>query len=249
MRSLENLSLMFSKSTKQSNTIPYPEIEKGLFGDTILFCWPISAESETTRNNETWKLFPWVAFFLEQVIISGIERGILLRGAISIGKYAYDENTFLGPAITDAHAWSEEADWFGVILTPHCRIYLTYLFENDAERGKILENPLFFPMKYEDMIFVKYNVPLHNQKFKELFALSWPVHLLMEGEANGKSGSMMLAHYLLNNSIPKGTESKYENSFNFLRWFEKESWPKMRKNLIKDKYNFKKDADPVPKEH
>jgi hypothetical protein len=210
----------------------FPKIEKAVFGDTIILCWPITPESETSREVKTWKVFPYIAILLRNIIISGLERGILFRGSISIGEYACEENTFLGPAITDAYAWSEEADWFGVILTPHCQIYLTYLLENEAEKETI--SKVEPTMKFENALCVKYCVPLH-QGSKELFALSWPLPFLNTGHGSGKSGLVLLANLLLNKSIPKGTESKYENSINFFKWFEKEKYSELRDKFEKSR--------------
>jgi hypothetical protein len=238
IQTLENFNDIFSKSNDLPKTIAYPEIEKALFGDTIVICWPISQETELSQESKIWKIFPWITTLLQRLFILGLERGILLRGSISVGEYLFEENCILGPAISDAHVWSQEADWFGIILTPHCRIYLTNILENDVERKTFAESPLAF-FAQNELICVEYPVPLHQGE-KKLFALSWPIHFLSEGEGSKKSGLVMLANCLLDKQIPKGTESKYENSINFFKWFEREKWPNIREWTKKTDYQFSK---------
>src|SRR5208337_2933587 len=126
----------------------FPEIKIAVFGDTIIICWPISLDARISRERRIWAVFPGVAVWLQRAVALGIKLGILLRGSVSIGEYLHDGNTLLGPAITDAHVWSQEADWFGVILTPHCRIYLTALLENEAKKKAIQVNDDLFCVKY-----------------------------------------------------------------------------------------------------
>jgi hypothetical protein len=225
--------------------IIYPKIEKALFGDTIVLCWPISSEPETSPEIKIWKIFPSIAILLRRIIFLGLERGILLRGSISIGEYAHEENTFLGPAITDAYVWSQEADWFGMILTPHCQIYLTYLLENEAEREAI--SKVDYLLKFENGLWVKYPVPL-RQGSKELFVLPWPIYFLTQGKQSGKSGLVLLANHFLNKPIPKGTESKYENSINFFKWYEKEIWPKLQIEFEKERTSSLKKMEEIREE-
>ena len=49
---------------------------------------------------------------------AGLERGIPVRGATAFGRATVSQTAFVGPAIDEAAAWHEQADWFGVFMTP-----------------------------------------------------------------------------------------------------------------------------------
>ncbi|MFA6226433.1 MAG: hypothetical protein WC620_09760 [Methanoregula sp.] len=150
----------------------------------------------------------------------GLQHHILLRGSISVGKYLIDNSnipntasntTIIGPAIADANAWAQEADWFGVISTPHCQICLSKMLEN--------RDTLIVPI---ELLFTKYSVPLHNnQGKKDLYAISWPSLFLLPHNGLPVVGLYGLTKILSKFDIPKGKESKYENSIAFFMNFEK----------------------------
>jgi len=187
------------------------------FGDTIIVCWP------TGREKDPIIKFPGVARWLQGAIALGIKFGILLRGSISIGEYLVEENnTILGPAIADANAWAGEADWFGVILTPHCQIYLTTILEN-----KVMNSAINVNFNY---MCVKYPVPLHQNKKKDLYAISWPFDFLGRF-AKTNTGLVNLTQLLSNSSIPIGVETKYENSIEFFKWYEDKIYPILLRDM------------------
>lgn len=193
--------------------INYPEMTVTTFGDSIIISWKID-ECVSPEY-----ILPVVAIWIENAIFWGLHHHILLRGSISVGKYLIDNSaivntasntTIIGPAIADANAWAQEADWFGVFLTPHCQQCLTKMLEN---RGTAI-----VPI---ELLFVKYSVPLHNNKgYKELFAISWPSLFLLPQKGMSvvrlDGFSKMLSRF----DIPKGKESKYENSIAFFKNFE-----------------------------
>jgi hypothetical protein len=192
----------------------YPKMTVTTFGDSIIICWPTGTEKDSVV------LFPGIALWLQRAVTLGIEYGILLRGSISVGDYLVDGDTtntsILGPAIADAYVWSEEADWFGVILTPKCQIFMTIGFESPSD---------------SDLWCVKYPVPLHHEK-KELYTISWPFFFLQKNKSK-QNGIVALTRLLSNFNIPKGVESKYENTIEFLEWYEKIKYPKLKEAQAK----------------
>jgi hypothetical protein len=76
-----------------------------------------------------------------------------------------------------------------------------------------------------ELLCVKYPVPLHNNKGKkELYAVSWPsLFLLPRGTT--PLGLYRLTKLLSKFDIPKGKESKYENSIDFFRKYEEYTLP------------------------
>lgn len=196
--------------------LEFPKMTIATFGDTLIICWPTDSPKDSLIK------FPGIGRWLQGAIALGIKYGILLRGSISIGEYLIEGNTtILGPAIADANAWAEEADWFGVILTPHCQIFLTTLLDNKAMRETTKVNG--------DYLCVKYPVPTHNGK-KDLFVISWPYFFLGRFK-NREPGSVTLSQLLSNHNIPKGVESKYENSIEFFTWYEEKKYPALLEDM------------------
>jgi hypothetical protein len=60
-------------------------------------------------------------------ILHSIQAEIPIRGATSFGKFAIQDNIFIGKAVDEAAAWHEFADWIGVHLTPSAE----FIFQND----------------------------------------------------------------------------------------------------------------------
>jgi hypothetical protein len=54
----------------------------------------------------------------EWAIQQSIQAEIPVRGAISFGSFAIQDNIFIGKAVDEAASWHEYADWIGVHLTP-----------------------------------------------------------------------------------------------------------------------------------
>jgi hypothetical protein len=196
----------------------FPEMTISTFGDTLVICWP------TGREKAAVVKFPAIAEWLQSAIVFGLKREILLRGSISIGDYIIDngDRTVLGPAIADAHAWSEEANWFGIILTPYCQIYLGSVLENRAMIEATKVN--------NDILCVKYDVPLRDGK-KEMYAISWPFFFMVT--FTELPGPVTLSILLTKFSIPKGMESKYENSIQFFNFYENSIYPAVNESVRK----------------
>jgi|WetSurMetagenome_2_1015567.scaffolds.fasta_scaffold145951_1 hypothetical protein len=198
--------------------ISFPEMTVTTFGDSIIISWKIE------EGVPPEYILPVVAIWIENAIFWGLHHHILLRGAISVGKCLIDNSaiantasntTIIGPAIADANAWAQEADWFGVILTPRCQLSLAKMLEN--------RDNSIVPI---DLLFVKYSVPLHNnQGKKELYAISWPSLFLFPPSGVPVIGLYGLTKKLSKFDIPKGKESKYENSIAFFKNFEENVFP------------------------
>jgi len=205
-----------SPNVKSRSHIQFPKVTICTFGDTIIICWPTETEQATTG------VAPGIFMWLQQAIVKGLHHKILLRGSVSLGEYLVDgDNTLLGPAIADASAWAEEADWFGVILTPTCRLAMTRYFEN-SDLIKLSNNPEDWCVKYPA-------VPLH-EGIKELVVVSWPQCFLEAVEKEHLPGYAKISVLLSKYSIPKGVESKFENSLKFFKWYEENIYPKFVDN-------------------
>jgi hypothetical protein len=205
-------------NAKYGLKINYPEMTVTTYGDSIIISWKID-DGITPEF-----VLPVVAIWIENAIFWGLYHDILLRGAISIGEYLIDNSeiiniasntTIIGPAIADANTWAQEADWFGVILTPNCQIRLTKMLE--------AQSPVIMPI---ELLFVKYSVPLrNNQGEKTLYAISWPSLFFRPPKGLAALGSDGFTKQLSKFDIPKGKESKYKNSIGFFENFETNIFP------------------------
>jgi hypothetical protein len=135
-------------------------------------------------------------------------KGILFRGAISIGSFTVNEatNTVMGAAVTDAAAWYDRADWIGIVATPQASLLIQSVVEHEH--------------KSLNHLFVDYAVPIKEGPALVLKAVNWPKAFFVAGltpcEAGERQRAKCLA-LLAKNQVPRGTESKY---FSTLKFFD-----------------------------
>ncbi|MBF0584748.1 MAG: hypothetical protein HQL80_11025 [Magnetococcales bacterium] len=180
-------------------SLPMPYI--ATFGDTVIFTWNVG-------QDRVMKTLPSVASWLSALLNLGIANKMLLRGALSVGEFISRESTVLGPAVSDAASWYEEADWVGVVLTTKCKLSLISLLEN-AKHNQRLKKIDF------NKWFVEYDVLCHSGK-KRMWVVSWPYNAWAVSD-DEMTAIEMLSVALSDFSIPKGTEMKYENTLQFFR--------------------------------
>lgn len=204
-----------------------------IFGDTLLFAWSFDGDKAASQPVALKFLAMWLAHF----IWDGVKRQIFYRGAMSTGEILVNpgSNTVIGPAVVDAAAWYEQADWFGVIATPSFGIGIDHFdlikqsaannndsdeyrkysaacqaFSTDTLQSSILED-------YYSPALVRYSVPLKTDQEKEMWVASWPYALLkLHNDSKGKAKVAFLdALASMSKPLPKGAEAKYEKSIKF----------------------------------
>ncbi len=195
-----------------------PDVQIFTFADSIILMW------NTNEDNVT-NILPVVSQWLRPAIGWGIQNKILLRGCMTIGHYVADDKSAIGPAIVDAVAWCDTADWFGIILTPKCKYYLDRLIENVTHN----EESCYYGYDFSEW-FLKYEVPFKNTK-KSMWVISWPYYLLSRTHEE-ETAFERLVKALMKYPIPKGTESKYENSVEFFKSFEKGVFPRIKNKRV-----------------
>jgi len=196
LKQLEPLNKKFSEFEKD---IPSPIIFS--FGDTIIFTWDIG-------DDRIMKGLVPVAEWLRVAIMLGLSRKMLLRGSLAVGKYIAFENTVIGPAVADAAAWYEDADWFGVTLTPTTEYHLISLIETwDKSKGRL----------DIEKWFIEYDVPKKGGIHKKQWVVSWPYQAWASDKPPSPIGT--LATLLWDLPKPRGTEDKYRNTFEFYKWY------------------------------
>ena len=110
----------------------------------------------------------------------------------------------MGPAVSDAAAWYELADWVGINTTPHATLFINSLLEQTST---------------DDInhVLVEYDVPLKNGRRMTLKAENWPKGFFLPGlrpEGRGKPRAAFLT-LLGEHRIPIGSEAKYFNTVEF----------------------------------
>lgn len=173
---------------------PLPKPDVNTFGDTIVFTWSLPAYPD--------KGLVLASMWTAEAISKGMEIQLPLRGAIAHGKFLCKGATILGPAVADAAAWYEKAQWLGVIATPSSSIQLEFLKDK-------------FPLMW--FSFMPYNVPLKGGGVIPTWAVAWPWTFIWK-EWEQKSSIPAREEFLATFKqfkIPPFAANKYYNTLNF----------------------------------
>lgn len=181
------------------------------FGDTILLFWEIKEE-------DLDELLPVVGWWLARFFESALMSNIYFRGAMSIGEFIEDStsNTVIGPAVADAAAWFEAADWIGVIATPACGFYLSKMATVVSAKSERSRHPFEY-----DLMLVQYDVPMKSGVTTRLWAVNWALYFSLQTSLLEQDASLYLS--LRGQPVPRGTEQKYANLLAFYRHVKQES--------------------------
>ena len=123
--------------------------------DTIALFSPCEDRDNDEENYNILKLH---AELCSRVMDISADSGFALRGAITIGEYAYWKNVIVGPGVDECASWYEQADWLGVIFAPSAQFII------DAQRNKNKDER---NLRYDeaDGRFPKRNqIPWYDQK-------------------------------------------------------------------------------------
>jgi hypothetical protein len=164
------------------------------------------------------------------VLVTGLKTNIAWRGSVAIDHYVIDDSSVLGPAVADAAAWYEAANWLGIVATPRT----SHILKSDpAINGS----------------FVDYDVPLSGGTHtSRLPAVNWVQSFVSElflqrrqtaaRDTNAtapfeevvtiENCSCHLADLLSRFRIPRGTEMKYSNTTAFFHTFLETSYQKSK---------------------
>jgi len=142
------------------------------------------------------------------IYIHLLRQRMFARGAITWGEFTQSGPVFLGPAIDDAAAWHEQADWIGVIATPKSSYFIDRMGNRHFKNGDHRIDP-----------FIKYPVPLKDGKTINLNALTWPAFLQAGYKDNSDLGIEKTLTGCFSEQSPFGRDVhlKYENTLSFVR--------------------------------
>ena len=203
LKILMDVSINKSQSTNKNLV----GLKYSFFGDSILIT------CEIVDKKETKEYFAEVSYLITSVLAEALRQKILFRGALSIGNYIEESNIILGPAVVDAAIWHDRLDLFSVITTPSAFNKIRSFYSlNDPS---FEETSLTFPI-------MKYKVPM-KEGFLETYIYNWPMAIptLIESFEKEIIGRDTLHWYFDKISrfyIPPGTENKYRNTEDFVRY-------------------------------
>lgn len=188
------------QGAKETEVGDFYEPQFMIFGDTVLFLWQLDKQAEQT------KYLPVFGLALGHVFVEALQQGIPLRGALAFGYAAYDDQVAVGPAVSDAAAWYEQADALAVLVTPRTGLVVEMYSHQDP--------------RLIGEAFAKFNFKLKDSTTRqELWAVSWPAVLRDRCRGDGISEEdirpRLLSTLHQKFVIPKGTEMKYHEALSF----------------------------------
>jgi len=201
---LESRELVLEKLNQRAEAglIDKARLRLFTFNDTVVIVYlAVAGQDVSLKDIDTF------AVRLRAFMMHSFESQILFRGSISVGEFRLVDdatNTVMGPAVSDAAAWYNQADWIGIAATPHATMFIQSLLERES--------------KNLDHILVDHDVPLRVKGSSvNAKAVNWPKAFYVTGlrpKLKGGARSMILS-FLARHRVPLGTESKYQNTIDF----------------------------------
>jgi hypothetical protein len=208
------------------------KIIKILFGDTIIAYIKFNYSKNNMEDLELINNLVYFSRWIQPIIWEALRNHILLRGAISIGYfYSYEVNKILlGPAVSDVASWYEQSDFFGIICTPLAGFYVAQYDEPLSGIREHVKNDIINEIP---KIFVRYDVPLKENRKHYLYSINWidiydydSDYKKYVDDSMNKFKDLTLNNiskydyysYIQSFNIPVGTENKYFNTENFIEF-------------------------------
>ena|SRR5229473_1987983 len=194
------LQLLTQKAEGVLGEIRAPMITTFTFNDTVLIILRTGTEEPRLKRISDFFMI------LRKFLVDSLAHRILFRGSIAIGSfYTNDEtNTVMGPAVTDAAAWYDKADWIGVHATPRAALVIQrWLEHNDKSKGNVM---------------LDYDVPLKQGAVVHTKAVNWPKVFFVDSISPCEVGTEpkeKLLEFLTQHQVPWGTETKFYNTITF----------------------------------
>lgn len=197
------ITLDIDKKEKKGAEKLFNKLRPRFFADSLLMTYEVIRERQI--NNYLGR----ICFILNILIVQALEKGILYRGAISIGDYIENEDIVLGPAVTDAANWYDRWNMIGVMATPATSHYIK------AAHNTSLEDVKKGVDTDQDMVL--YGVPVTGSEPQYTYALNWP-RTVQDLHAHIQRTDPLLWYYqrIKGLSVPLGSESKYANTEQFI---------------------------------
>lgn len=154
------------------------------------------------------------ATFAALVFVLGLQTELALRGVVCVGEYFQSEHITIGPAIADAATWYETGEIIGVHLTPKACLM--------AEQIRIRESGIGLDTQVDrwmsDVLFST-EVPLKGHGSPG-FLVNWTMAFGAYQSIQGVTAEQWFLRQLQKMPVPRGTESKYQNTIRINREME-----------------------------
>ncbi|MGC2427011.1 MAG: hypothetical protein WA421_08250 [Nitrososphaeraceae archaeon] len=147
--------------------------------DTIIVTIPTDASFDYIIN----KAFD----LLIKPFIESLRIGMLLRGAISYGRYYLSDRLIIGPALDDAAFHHDKLNWIGISLSPSLDINANNMISTNT--------------------CIYYNDIPHKDSHYSSFVLNWPIF-----DINGECYMILQQESV---KVSESVKEKYSNTFKF----------------------------------
>ncbi|MXV49512.1 hypothetical protein GS399_00890 [Pedobacter sp. HMF7647] len=183
----------------------YPFIVDYLtFSDTIIITLQWNKFEDET-------LIPYVVRLIDGVLSTCLAENLLMRGALSFGKFIKEDNIIIGPAIDDAAYWHDKAQLIGCVLTPNT----TLLYDSGIE---YIEKNHHEDHDYRQHA-IKYKTPFKNNTIYDLYNVNWPLSTYKAFKPLGDPAPLIRVKSILGRyPIPAEAYNKHENTISFFNY-------------------------------
>jgi hypothetical protein len=174
------------------------------FSDTIIitFHWD---------GVETEAMIPYIVRMIDGLYSSCLAEDLLMRGAMSYGRFIKEENIIIGPAIDDAASWHDKAQLVGCVLTPNT----TLLYDSGIDY--VERNP-HTDYDYRQHA-IKYKTPFKGGVAYDLYNVNWPLSTYKALNPLGAPSPLTRIKARLGKyPIPADAFNKHENTIDFFNY-------------------------------
>lgn len=213
------------------------EMKVDTFQDTIMLTFPIG-KIENIKDIQAKKILP-VRNAIMRIINLSIEKGYLIRGAMSMGEFLYDDemSTIVGEAVNDAHKYHEKGNWCGLVVTPSARPLIEKLFNELGDNNNYNKNSK--GLLIAKMSFFDCPVPQKDNQSETFYCAGWPIDYFLseyknfdENPIEAKEHLIELVSKIKRDHNDPNIEEKYKNTIEFI---EQCFNPEFLKNVVDEK--------------
>jgi len=205
LRKLNRIHKQLDEYIKYFKSLRSPhKLEYITFSDTIIITLTLSGFPNETS-------IPMMVRAIDGVFSTCFAEDLLMRGAISFGKFIKRKNILIGPAVDDAALWHDKAQVIGCVLTPNT----TILYESGIDYMMRDPNQTYDYSQHA----IKYNVPFKESKTYLLYMVNWPLSMYKAFAPLGPPDPILRFKGILGKyQIPAEAYQKHLNTISFFEY-------------------------------
>jgi hypothetical protein len=145
--------------------------------DTIVVFSPCEKDENEVPSYKALKCHSEIC---SKILDMSAREGFALRGAITIGDYAYSDNLIVGPGVDECADWYNQTDWLGVIFAPSAQFIIDQFAPSEQDQqcdktkktsGEPTEE---VPKFWTDSKIVRYpDIPVKNRVHGIKYCIDW----------------------------------------------------------------------------